>query len=182
VVMVAGFALVIDILTAMLTFSLAKQSMNMRAAFLHNVADVLGSVAVIVAGTLILLYDWRLIDPIVTLLIAGYILWQSFIGIGPVIRIVMLGSPPDLDADRILTQMNAVDGVASVHHLHLWQMQEHENALDAHLVISQGNWNNADAVKSEVRKLLGENFSIFHSTLEIECWTHACTDPITIGH
>jgi cobalt-zinc-cadmium efflux system protein len=182
VVVVAGIALVIDLITALLTFALAKQSMNMRAAFLHNVADALGSVAVIVAGTLILLYDWRLIDPIVTLLIAGYILWQSFIGIGPVIRIVMLGSPPDLDADKILAHICAVDGVASAHHLHLWQMQEHENALDAHLVISDGKWNNADAVKNEVKRLLGENFSIFHSTLEVECWAHACTDPIMIGH
>jgi cobalt-zinc-cadmium efflux system protein len=63
--------------TALLTFALSKESVNIRAAFLHNVADALGSVAVIVAGTLILLYDWRLIDPLVTLLIAGYILWQA---------------------------------------------------------------------------------------------------------
>ena len=105
VVIIAGIALLVDVITALLTYTLSKQSMNMRAAFLHNVADALGSIAVIVAGTLILLYDWRLIDPIVTLMISGYILWLSFIGIGPVIRILMLGSPPDLDAERILTKI-----------------------------------------------------------------------------
>jgi cobalt-zinc-cadmium efflux system protein len=82
--------------TALLTFSMAKSSMNIRAAFLHNVSDALGSLAVIVAGTLIILYDWRLIDPLVTLLIAGYILWMSFAQIGEAIRILMLGSPPDI--------------------------------------------------------------------------------------
>ena len=75
IVIIAGIALVVDLVTALLTYSMSKSSMNIRAAFLHNVADALGSIAVIVAGTLILLYDWRLIDPLVTLLIAGYILW-----------------------------------------------------------------------------------------------------------
>ena len=89
VVWIAGAALVIDLVTALLTYSLSKSSVNIRAAFLHNVADALGSVAVIFAGTLILLYDWRLIDPAVTLMIAGYILWQSFAEIGGVIRIAL---------------------------------------------------------------------------------------------
>lgn len=77
IVVIAGIALIVDVMTAMLTYAMSKSSVNIRAAFLHNVADALGSVAVIFAGTLILLYDWRLIDPIVTVVIAGYILWQS---------------------------------------------------------------------------------------------------------
>jgi len=140
VVIIAGFALVVDAVTAMLTYALSKQSMNIRAAFLHNVADALGSVAVIVAGTAIILYDWRLIDPAITLLIAGYIIWQSVSEIGGAIRILMLGSPPDLETRTILTAIRGVDGVADVHHLHLWQMQEHQPALDAHVVIETGAW------------------------------------------
>lgn len=182
VVVIAGIALVVDAVTALLTYSLSKTSMNIRAAFLHNVADALGSVAVIIAGTLILLYDWRLADPIVTLLIAGYILIQSFSEIGAVIRILMLGSPPALDVANVLAEMEAVDGVAGVHHLHLWQMQEHETAVDAHLVIAAGQWENADAVKSAVKEKLRTGFSITHSTLEAECSIHVCTDPMTIGH
>ena len=110
VVIVAGIALVVDVATAMLTYALSKESMNIRAAFLHNVADALGSVAVIVAGTLILLYDWRLVDPIVTLMIAGYILWQSFREIGPVVRILMLGSPPDIEPEAVLAATRGVRG------------------------------------------------------------------------
>ena len=154
----------------------------MRAAFLHNVADALGSIAVIIAGTLVLFYDWRLVDPLVTLLIAGYILWQSFSEIGRAIHILMLGSPAEIDAQKVLAKIASVKGIANVHHLHLWQMQEHENALDAHLVIAPGEWKNADEIKTRVRDLLKKEFSILHTTLEIECSNHACPDPLEIGH
>ena len=91
----------------------------MARMFLHNVADALGYIAVIVAGTLIILNDWRLIDPLITLVIAGYILWQSVTEIGGSVRILMLGSPPDLDTHAILGEMRTVPGPEDVHHLHL---------------------------------------------------------------
>ena len=136
VVIIAGLALVVDLVTAALTWSLSKDSVNIRAAFLHNIADAMGSIAVIAAGTLIILFDWHIIDPLVTLLIAGYILWMSFSEIGGVIRILMLGSPPELNAGEVLQTISDVDGVNGAHHLHLWQMQEHQAALDTHLVIA----------------------------------------------
>lgn len=182
VVIIAGIALAVDLVTALLTYSLSKQSVNIRAAFLHNVADALGSIAVIIAGTLILLYDWRLVDPLVTLLIAGYILWMSFAEIGPVIRILMLGSAPDIDTNTVLEKMRTVDGVDDVHHLHLWQMDEHRNALEAHLVIRAGAWDRADEIKQAVRDLLETRFGVSHCTLEPECSRHVCNDAMTIGH
>lgn len=182
VVIIAVVALVVDLVTALLTFSLSKESINIRAAFLHNVADALGSVAVIVAGTAIILYDWRLVDPLVTLLIAGYILWQSFSEIGDVIRILMLGRPSNIPTDSVLEEINKVNGVTGVHHLHFWQMQEHENALEAHLVIEAGRWDHADAIKHSVKDALNQRFGIRHSTLELECSRHACPNPCIIGH
>jgi len=181
VVIIAGVALVVDAVTALLTFSLSKESVNIRAAFLHNVADALGSVAVIFAGTLIILYDWRWIDPLVTLLIAGYILWMSFGEIGGVIRILMLGTPPELEAEKVLGAMQGVEGVAGVHHLHLWQMQEHQAALDAHLVIAAGRWGDADAIKQAVKVTLKKGFDLNHTTLEMECSIHACVGAEAIG-
>jgi cobalt-zinc-cadmium efflux system protein len=154
---------------------------NIRAAFLHNVADALGSVAVIVAGTLILLYDWRLIDPLVTVLIAGYILWQSFREIGPVIRILMLGSPPEIETQAVLETVRGTDGVTGIHHAHFWQMDEHRAALDAHIVITEGRWSDADAVKERIKTALADRFDIEHTTLELECARHACDDPSEFG-
>lgn len=182
VVIIAGIALIVDCVTAALTYSMSKTSVNIRAAFLHNLADALGSVAVIVAGTLIILFDWHFVDPVVTLLIAGYILWLSFAEIGGVVRILMLGSPPDLKTDTVMDEILSVDGVANVHHVHLWQMQEHQNALDAHLVIEPNEWGRADAIKQQVKSRLHKHFAISHSTLETECSAHACDEALPIGH
>ncbi len=181
IVIIAGIALIVDAVTAALTYAMSKSSVNIRAAFLHNVADALGSVAVIVAGTLILLYDWRLIDPLVTVLIAGYILWQSFREIGPVIRILMLGSPPEIETDAVLDTVRGIDGVMGIHHAHFWQMDEHRAALDAHVVIAEGRWSDADAVKERIKAALADRFDIEHTTLELECARHACDDPSEFG-
>lgn len=182
IVIVAGGALVVDLVTALLTHALSKSSVNIRAAFLHNLADALGSVAVIVAGTLILLYDWRLIDPAVTLIIAGYILWQSLAEIGGVIRILMLASPPEIDTAAVIDRLRQVEGVQDIHHVHLWQMQEHEPSLDCHITIREGCWAKADAIKARCRAVLRAEFGIAHSTLEIECARHACPRARTVGH
>lgn len=175
VVLVAGVALVVDTLTALLIFRMSKDSVNMRAAFLHNLADAMGSVAVIFAGTLILLYDWRLIDPIVTLLIAGYILWHSWAGLKPVIRILMLASPEQPRVPELQKAMQQIAGIASVHHLHLWQMMEHEVSLEAHLVLDGGR--PAAEVKSAVRDWLSQEYDIHHLVLETEDITDSCAAP-----
>ena len=163
VVILAAIALAVDLVTVLLTIRMAKSSMNIRAAFLHNLADALGSVAVIVAGTLILLYDWRIVDPIATLGIAGYILWHAFSEIGPVIRLLMLGAPPSLDTEEVRAAMAGVEGVHGVHHVHLWQIDEHRMSVEAHLEIDRDGPGRCAAVKS----MLADRFDITHSTLEV---------------
>jgi len=179
IVIVAGVALVVDAVTALLTSSMSKSSMNIRAAFLHNVADAMGSVAVIVGGTLILLYDWRLIDPIITLMISAYILWHSWQGIGPVIRVLMLGSPDSPRIDEVAHTLCSADGVADVHALHLWRVQEHRVALQAHVVIEDTA--GMDAVRADLKALLEDRFGITHSSLELEGPGAACHDRALIG-
>lgn len=184
VVVVAGVALVVDLLTALLTYALSKHSMNIRAAFLHNVADALGSVAVIMAGTLIILYDWTIVDPILTLVIAGYILWMAFSEIGGTIRMLMLGTPPDLDVDALLEDMNGVEGVAGVHHLHVWAIDERHNALEAHIVVPDAVAHDTNAIKMRIKALVRDRFGIGHTTLEFERASEACAgkDHQVIGH
>ena len=180
VIWIAAIALVIDLITAALTYAMSKDSMNIRAAFLHNVSDALGSVGVIVAGVLILTFGWTWVDPVVTLAIAGYILWQSVTEIGPVIRLLMLGSPAEADADRIVADIRAVPGVADVHHVHLWMIDEGRTAVDAHVVVTEGDWGRADAIKAAVRTALAAH-DVSHATLEVECSRHACQDAQLFG-
>jgi cobalt-zinc-cadmium efflux system protein len=175
VVVLAGVALVVDLATVLLTIRMAKTSMNIRAAFLHNLADALGSVAVIVAGTLILLYDWRLVDPIVTLGISAYILWHAGSELPPVIRLLMLGAPGSLDTEAVRGALSEIEGVRDVHHVHLWQIDEDRSTVEAHLVVS--DLTNGPAICRAAKGVLQERFAIGHSTLEVEHIDGACGGP-----
>ena len=182
VVILGGVALVIDTLTALLTYSMQRGSVNIRALFLHNLSDALASIAVIVGGTLILLYDVRWIDPAITILIALYILYLAFTEIGGVIRTLMLGSPPEVDTGAVIAAMSELDGVAEVHHVHFWQMQEHEAALDTHVVVMPEAWGRLEEIKRDIKNVLAERFDIHHSTLEFEHAENAHHDADVYGH
>ena len=129
IVIVAGIALVVDVFTALLTYSQSKNSMNIRAAFLHNLTDALASVGVIIAGTLILLYGWIWTDAAMTLLIAGYVLYHGIVEIPKVIHLLMEGTPEGIDLNDVVQSMETIDGVNNVHHVHIWQIDENRNAL-----------------------------------------------------
>ncbi|WP_341213828.1 cation diffusion facilitator family transporter [uncultured Limimaricola sp.] len=182
VVILGGIALVIDALTAGLTYSMQKGSVNIRALFLHNLSDALASVAVIIGGTLILLYDLRWVDPAITIGIALYILYLALTEISGPIRTLMLGSPPDLDSDAVVQAMRDADGVRDVHHVHLWQMQEHEVALDCHVVLDDQGWARIESVKADIKSRLKDGFGIAHSSLEFEHEGNAHQNAELYGH
>jgi len=166
VVVVASIALVIDLATAILTYSMSKDSVNIRAAFIHNVSDALSSVGVIVAGILILLFQWYWTDTLITFLIAGYVLYQAAILLPKTIHILMEGAPENMAIDDVIDVMESVQGVSNIHHVHLWQLDEHRNALEAHVVIN--DFNETEKIKQSLKSEIEKRFSIAHSTLEFE--------------
>lgn len=166
VIAVATLALIVDAFTAALTYAQSKTSMNIRAAFLHNLADALASVGVIIAGALILLYGWVWTDAIMTLLISGYVLWQGFREMPKVIHLLMEGAPDHIDIKSVTHEMEQVRGVENVHHIHIWQLDEKRCALEAHVLLKDGAV--MDEVKMSLKQLLYDKFSIAHSTLEFE--------------
>ncbi|MGL4281611.1 MAG: cation diffusion facilitator family transporter [Albidovulum sp.] len=172
VMILAGLALVIDLATAALTFRLAKESTNIRAAFLHNLADAGSSVAVLIGGALIWAWGWRWADPAITLLISAWILWHALSEIGPVIRILMLAAPPEVGAADLRRAIEAEAGIEGVHHLHLWQMDEERSSVEAHLVLAEGV-DFTDAVR-RVKQRVETEFGIRHSTFEIETLASGC--------
>lgn len=166
VVAVAAIALVIDVVTAGLTYRMSKGSMNIRAAFLHNVSDALASIAVILAGTLILLYNWYWTDTLFTLVIAGYVLSQAATLLPKTIHILMQGTPEGISIEAVISAMENITGVSNVHHVHIWQLDEHHSALEAHIVIA--SFDQIAMLKADLKKVLTQRFSISHSTLEFE--------------
>ena len=167
VVIVAGVALVVDVVTALLTYSMAKGSLNVKAAFIHNVTDALGSVAVIVAGILILRYQLYLADVVATFLIAGYALYHGVVITREASRILTLGVPADIQVSALVDALRAVDGVADVHHLHVWELNESQRSFEAHIVVERRDAALAERVKRLARVVL-ERHGITHSTLECE--------------
>lgn len=166
VIIVAGIALVIDVITAILTYTMSKHSMNIRAAFLHNVSDALASVGVIISGIVILLYEWYWMDTVLTLLIASYVLYQAATLLPKTVHLLMEGVPENIVIDEVIRVMEQVEGVLNVHHVHIWQLDEHNNALEAHVVID--DFIETETIKAVLKAELEQNFSIAHSTLEFE--------------
>lgn len=182
VVILGSVALLVDTLTAMLTYSMQKGSVNIRALFLHNLSDALASVAVIIGGILILLYDIRWVDPAITIGIAVYILYLALNEIGGAIRTLMLGCPTDIDTDTVIAAVENLEGVEEVHHAHFWQMEEHAAALDAHIVVARGRWHAIEDISKAIKSRLKEEFDINHSTLEFECTDNKHEDADRYGH
>lgn len=172
VVVLAALALVVNAATALLTWRMARDSMNIRAAFLHNLSDAGTSLAVVVGGVLILLYDWRLVDPLITLGISVWILIHAAMEIRPVIRILMLAAPAGSDLAAIRGRIEADEAVEGVHHLHLWQIDERRSSLEAHLVVPEG----ADfaAVAARVKRMVQTEFGLAHATFELETSASGC--------
>ncbi|MBK4217394.1 cation transporter [Paracoccus caeni] len=172
VMLLAGFALIVDLGTAALVWRLAKESVNIRAAFLHNLADAGVSVAVILGGALIWAFGWNLADPLLTLAISVVILWHVGTEIGPVFRTLMLAAPPGSDPAGVMTALKSVPGVRDAHHLHLWQIDEKRNAASVHLVVEGEDY---FAITRRAKEMLAEQFQIDHATIEIEP-PEACAD------
>ena len=167
-VLIAGIALIIDMITAFITFKMSKDSINMKAAFLHNLSDALASVGVIIAGSLIFLYEWYWVDTLVTFLIAGFILWQALVLLPKTIHLLMEGSPEGLSSEDIQHSAEEINGVKEVHHIHVWSLDEHRIAMEAHVVVTTNKLKEVEVIKVELKQLLKKQFNITHSTLEFE--------------
>ena len=122
------------------------------------------------------------VDPAITIGIAFYILYLALTEISGPIRTLMLGSPPDIDSDAVVQAMRDADGVRDVHHVHLWQMQEHEVALDCHVVLDDQGWARIESVKADIKSRLKGGFGIAHSSLEFEHEGNAHQNAELYGH
>ena len=168
IVLVAGIALIVDIVTALITYKRSKNSINMKAAFLHNLSDALASIGVIFAGTLILLYGWHWVDTLVTFLISGFILLQGLILLPKTIHLLMEGTPEGLSTEEIKIAIEKIKDVQDVHHIHIWNLDEHRIALEAHVVVTSDDFKEVELIKYRLKELLKNKFNISHSTLEFE--------------
>ena len=164
----AGLALVVDIATVVLLWVMSRGNLNVRAAFVHNMTDAAASVAVLLGGLAIIYLQAYWIDPVLTLLIAGYVLYQALTMLPKAARILMGGAPPGVDFDEVVQSLEAHERVEEIHHVHIWQLDESHSALEAHVVVGRASSDETGAIKRDLKRLLEERFDIGHSTLEFE--------------
>ncbi|MDQ8203854.1 cation diffusion facilitator family transporter [Pelagicoccus sp. SDUM812003] len=170
----AGVALVIDLGTVVLLWALSKGSLNVRAAFLHNLTDAGASIAVLLGGAAVYWLAWDWVDPLLTLGIAGYILYTSVNMLRRTSSILMGAVPEDLDPAAIKEACERDEGVRELHHLHVWELDESHRALEAHVVLEGDCIEKMGAVKRRLRETLQDRFEIVHCTLEFETVSERC--------
>ncbi|MEG1405053.1 MAG: cation diffusion facilitator family transporter [Alistipes sp.] len=169
----AGFGVVVNGFTAWLFMKDRKKDLNVKGAYLHMAADALVSVGVVVSGVVIALTGWTIVDPIVGLVIAAIIVISVWSLTRDSLRLSLDGVPADLDAEAVVAAMCHVEGVAAVHHIHIWAISTTENALTAHVVLV--DLNRLEPLKQELKMLL-HGMNIHHVTLEMESPEAHCDD------
>jgi len=161
---VAGIALIIDIATALLTYSAgAKNNMNIRAAFIHNVSDALASLVVIIASLLIINFQLYIFDVIATIAISVYVIYHGGILLKKCILIIMQAVPETISVEDVQTSLETIEGVHSAKHIHIWQLDDEKIFMEAHVVLSNENH---EEIKAKARFILENSFKISHSTIE----------------
>jgi cobalt-zinc-cadmium efflux system protein len=160
---IATAGLAVNVLAAWV-LSQASGSLNARGALLHVLSDLLGSVAAIVAGAVIVWTGWMPIDPILSIAVSLLIVRSTWRLLVESIRVLMEGVPAHLDYEEIGRALTEVRGITSVHDLHVWHMSAESIALSAHVTLQDGEaWL---AVLAAAQRLLAERFGIRHVTLQ----------------
>lgn len=169
----AGIGVVVNGFTAWLFMKDRRRDLNVRGAYLHMAADALVSVGVLLSGVVISWTGWTLIDPIVGLVVAGVIVVSVWSLTRDSLRLSLDGVPAGLDVAELGRQISSVEGVQAVHHIHVWALSTTENALTAHVVVT--DLASQERIKHELKALLHEA-GISHATLEFETPAERCAD------
>jgi cobalt-zinc-cadmium efflux system protein len=163
---------------------------NIRSVFLHMLGDTLSTAAVIAGGVAILFTGLTWIDPVLSMIIAGMILYSSYGIVRETLHILLEGTPKNLQLHEIRASMQAVNGVLNVHDLHVWSLGSSSHALASHVTIAEMPLSDCSAILEGINCALRDRFHIHHTTLQFETkgceTTHGCAAPpeleVVSGH
>lgn len=165
VMLVAGIGLVVNLVAAFL-IGREAHDLNTRAALLHIVGDLVGSVAAITAGAVTYFTGWQPIDPLLSIVIAVLILASTISLLRDALHVLMEGVPAGLDLEEVARSLKSLEGVRAVHDLHVWTISSGQAALSAHVELDDlGRW---PVLLENARRMLQGSFGIGHVTLQPE--------------
>ncbi len=166
VLAIAVLGLVVNAVGVVVLSRSGGESLNVRGALRHVVADALGSAGVIVAALVIIFTGWRYADPVASIAIAVLILGSSWSLLRDSTNVLLEGAPRDIDVESVGREMVGADGVMEVHDLHVWEITSGFPALSAHILVGQNE--DCHARRRELEALLEREYGISHTTLQVD--------------
>ncbi len=173
---VAAVGLLVNVIAAVILGRAMGDSLNVSAAFRHVIADLLGSVGVIIAAVIILTTGWELADPLISVVIALLIAGSAWSILRDSVDILLEAAPRDLDTTEIGEAMAAVPGVVEVHDLHIWTITSGFPALSAHVLVEAEA--DCHARRWDIELMLQDRFDLDHTTLQVD---HRADDLIDLA-
>ena len=147
----------------------ANNNLNMKTAYLHLLTDMLTSVAVLIGGLLMKYYQIYWIDAVLTLIISCYLIYMSWDILLTSLKILMLFAPKHIKIDEVVQEVSLVEGVKNIHHVHIWQLNDHDCHFEAHIEFKEDiKLSDFDVVCEQVEKILLDKFHIQHCNLQPE--------------
>ncbi|MGH7462989.1 MAG: cation diffusion facilitator family transporter [Longimicrobiales bacterium] len=159
-----------------------KHDLNIRAAFLHMLGDALGSVGIIVGAIVIRSTGWLWVDAVLSILIAGLIVWSARSVVKESLNILLEGLPHGMKLDAVVGAIRGVDGVVDVHDVHVWSLGSSTHALSCHVQIEDLPPSASEAILRRINDMVCERFRIHHTTIQFEhagcaVSAHGCVIP-----
>ena len=178
---VGSAGLVTNIAAAWVLHRAAGESLNVEGAFQHVLGDLLGSVGVIIAAILILTLEWYIVDPIISVLIGLLILRSSWGLFMRVFKVLLEGTPDNVDVYLICADMEEVEGVTLVHDVHAWTITSGYNAFTAHVFVSPSRAGQQEDILKQLRKIV-YSYGLNHVTLQVELSAADCEENHHVEH
>ena len=147
----------------------AEVNMNMRSAYLHLLTDMLASVAVLIGGLLMKFYQMFWVDSVLTLAIALYLIWVGYTLLKESFKVLMLFTPEDIHVKDIVNELQQLKEIKNVHHVHIWQLNENEVHLEAHIDFNEDiSLSKFDYILHNIEEILHHKFEINHVNIQPE--------------
>jgi cobalt-zinc-cadmium efflux system protein len=175
VLVVGGLGLAVNIAGFLLLRGGASENLNVKAAYTEVLADLMGSVGVVVAALLMLATGWGWVDPVIGAAIGIFILPRAWALGAATIRILVQAAPAGVDLDSVRADLTSIPGVVDVHDLHVWTLTSDMDVATAHVMVRAGS--DAHAVLDQARDMLASRHGLAHATLQVEPDDHhGCED------
>ncbi|MFH6767323.1 cation diffusion facilitator family transporter [Gaetbulibacter aquiaggeris] len=169
VIWLSLLGIIVNGLSVLLLKKDSERNMNMRSAYLHLLTDMLASVAVLIGGLLMKFYEIYWIDSVLTLIIALYLVWVGFDLLKDSFHVLMLFAPENIPIQDIVKEVQELEQIKNVHHVHVWQLNEDETHFEAHVDFHENiTLSQFDEVLNEIEELLFHKFKINHVNIQPE--------------